>query len=108
MPTERTRNGKARSRTFSATDRDFEMLDAIARYHGISKSAMVIGLIRKEFWRAFPNGTDTIQRGGGGITANPRSRTRPASLRHHEIALEVPPDHINGSLEDEFIHVCQF
>jgi hypothetical protein len=36
------------------------MLDAIARYHGISKSAMVTGLIRKEFWRVFPNGTDSI------------------------------------------------
>jgi len=51
---------RARPRTFSSTDRDFLMLDAIARYHGISKSAMVTGLIRKEFWRVFPNGTDTI------------------------------------------------
>ena len=36
------------------------MLDAIARYHGSSKSAMITGLIRKEFWRVFPNGTETI------------------------------------------------
>jgi len=61
MPTaEQTRSGRARSRTFSSTDRDYEMLAAIARYHGISKSAMVTGLIRKEFWRVFPTGTDAI------------------------------------------------
>ena len=40
--------------------RDFQMLEAISRYHGTSKSAMVTGLIRKEFWRVFPNGTDTV------------------------------------------------
>lgn len=51
---------RARPRTFSSTDRDFHMLEAIAHYHGISKSAMVTGLIRKEFWRVFPNGTDTV------------------------------------------------
>ena len=60
MSATQTPIGRARSRTFSATDRDFEMLEAIARYHGISKSAMATGLIRKEFWRIFPNGTDTI------------------------------------------------
>ncbi len=53
-------NGKARSRTFSATERDFHMLEAIARYHGTSKSATIAGLIRKEFWRIFPHGTDSI------------------------------------------------
>lgn len=36
------------------------MLEAIAHYHGISKSAMITGLIRKEFWRAFPNGTEAL------------------------------------------------
>lgn len=51
---------RARPRTFSSTDRDFQMLEAIARYHGISKSAMITGLMRKEFWRVFPNGTDTV------------------------------------------------
>ena len=50
----------AKVRTFSATDRDFDMLNAIAHYHGISKSAMITGLIRKEFWRVFPTGTETI------------------------------------------------
>jgi len=60
MSTALSPSSKARSRTFSATDRDFQMLEAIAHYHGISKSAMITGLIRKEFWRAFPNGTETI------------------------------------------------
>ncbi len=41
------------------------MLEAIAHYHGISKSAMVTGLIRKEFWRVFPNGTDTVMLDAG-------------------------------------------
>ena len=36
------------------------MLEAIARYHGTSKSATIAGLIRKEFWRIFPKGTDSI------------------------------------------------
>ena len=53
-------NGKAKSRTFSATDKDFEMLEAVARYHGSSRSAAVAGLIRKEFWRVFPTGTDDV------------------------------------------------
>ena len=51
---------RAKVRTFSAPDRDHEMLDAIARYHGTSKSAMITGLIRKEFGRIFPNGTETV------------------------------------------------
>lgn len=55
-----TENAKARSRTFSATERDFQMLEAVAHYHGTSKSATITGLIRKEFWRGFPNGTESI------------------------------------------------
>jgi|AP45_3_1055517.scaffolds.fasta_scaffold372909_1 hypothetical protein len=51
---------RARSRTFSATERDFQMLEAISRYHGTSKSAGITGLIRKEFWRVFPHGTDSV------------------------------------------------
>lgn len=51
---------RAKVRTFSATDRDYAMLAAIAHYHGISKSAMITGLIRKEFWRVFPHGTEAI------------------------------------------------
>ena len=41
---------RAKVRTFSA----HEMLDAIARYHGSSKSAM------STVWRVFSNGTETI------------------------------------------------
>jgi hypothetical protein len=51
---------RAKVRTFSSTERDFAMLEAIARYHGIGKSAMITGLIRKEFWRVFPGGTEAI------------------------------------------------
>ena len=61
MPSGKVKNNKAKVRTFSATDRDDAMLDAITRYHGNSKSAMIAGLIRKEFWRVFPNGTDTVE-----------------------------------------------
>jgi hypothetical protein len=52
---------KAKVRTFSATERDFAMLDAVARYHGTNKSAMITGLFRKEFWRVFPNGTEAVE-----------------------------------------------
>ncbi len=52
---------KAKVSTFSATERDFAMLDAVARYHGTSKSAMITGLFRKEFWRIFPNGTEDVE-----------------------------------------------
>ena len=60
MPAAKPKSDRARPRTFSATERDDEMLEAIAHYHGISKSAMVTGLVRKEFWRVFPGGTDTV------------------------------------------------
>ena len=47
--------------TFSATLRDLEMLEVVARYHGLNKSATIVSLVRKEFWRAFPAGTDLIR-----------------------------------------------
>lgn len=37
------------------------MLEAIARYHGFSKSATITSLIKKEFWRVFPAGTPSIR-----------------------------------------------
>ena len=52
---------KARISTFSATPRTLEMLVAVARYHGMNKSATITSLIRKEFWRVFPGGTDKIK-----------------------------------------------
>ncbi len=60
MPPVKPEGEKAKVRTFSAPDKDYAMLDAIARYHGTSKSAMIAGLIRKEFWRVFPSGTEAI------------------------------------------------
>ena len=47
--------------TFSATLRDLEMLEVVARYHGLNKSATLVSLVRREFWRAFPGGTDRIR-----------------------------------------------
>ena len=52
---------KRKVRTYSSSDREMHMLEAIARYHGINRSAMITGLIRKEFWRIFPAGTDQIR-----------------------------------------------
>ena len=60
---------KARVRTFSAVDRDIEMLDAIAGYHGFSKSGMITSLVRKEFWRIFPAGTPEIPPDEGAAVA---------------------------------------
>ena len=52
---------RAKVSTFSATARDLAMLEAVARYHGLNKSATLVSLVRKEFWRAFPGGTDKIR-----------------------------------------------
>ncbi len=48
-------------RTFSADDRDVQMLQTVADYHGFSKSGTITNLIRKEFWRVFPQGTGKIK-----------------------------------------------
>lgn len=48
-------------RTFSATQRDLAMLDAVAKYHGLNKSATIASLVRREFWRIFPGGTGKIR-----------------------------------------------
>ena len=52
---------KAKVTTFSATPRDLAMLDAVARYHGLNKSATLASLVRREFWRVFPGGTGRIK-----------------------------------------------
>jgi hypothetical protein len=52
---------KAKISTFSATPRDLAMLEAVARYHGLNKSATIASLVRREFWRVFPAGTDRIK-----------------------------------------------
>lgn len=48
-------------RTFTATPQDLTMLEALARYHGFSKSATITSLIKKEFWRLFPKGTASVR-----------------------------------------------
>jgi len=48
-------------RSFSAAPEAIRMLEAVARYHGLSKSAAIRALVRKEFWRIFPAGTDEIR-----------------------------------------------
>ena len=52
---------KVKVSTFSATTKDLEMLEVVARYQGMNKSATLVSLVRREFWRAFPGGTDKIR-----------------------------------------------
>ena len=52
---------KTKVRTFSATARDLTMLEAVASYHGLNKSATIASLVRREFWRVFPAGTDKVK-----------------------------------------------
>ena len=52
---------KSKVSTFSATARDFAMLEAVARYHGLNKSATIASLVRREFWRIFPAGTEKVR-----------------------------------------------
>ncbi len=59
--TKRGTGSKKIVRTFTALPRELEMLTTLARYHGFSKSAMITSLIRKEFWRIFPAGTESVK-----------------------------------------------
>jgi hypothetical protein len=52
---------KKKVRTFSANDQEVAMLEALASYHGFSKSAMLTSLVKKEFWRVFPSGTEEVK-----------------------------------------------
>jgi hypothetical protein len=52
---------KTKVSTFSATLRDLSMLEAVAKYHGLNKSATIASLVRREFWRIFPGGTDKVR-----------------------------------------------
>jgi hypothetical protein len=52
---------KKKVRTFSATDVEMHMLEALAAYHGFSKSAMLTSLVKMEFWRVFPKGTAIVK-----------------------------------------------
>lgn len=51
---------KAVIRSWSAMPKELRMLDAVAGYHGLSKSGTIRALIRKEFWRIFPAGTAAV------------------------------------------------
>jgi hypothetical protein len=55
----------AKVRSYSSTDEDAAMLEAVAAYHGFTKSATLVGLIRREFWRLFPAGTGSIRPASG-------------------------------------------
>ena len=59
-------------RTFTATARDLEMLEAVAAYHGFSKSGTITSLIKREFWRLFPAGTGTLRPDPGARVIAPR------------------------------------
>lgn len=52
---------KSKVHTFSATDETVDMLESVAEYHQLSKSATIASLIKKEFWRLFPAGTRRIK-----------------------------------------------
>ena len=61
-------------RSFTATRQDLEMLEAIARYHGFSKSGTITSLVRKEFWRLFPAGTGAVKPDRGArVTGRPHA-----------------------------------
>ncbi|HEU4401149.1 MAG TPA: hypothetical protein VFT43_03520 [Candidatus Polarisedimenticolia bacterium] len=68
-------------RTFTATDQEAGMLEAIARYHGFSKSATITSLIKKEFWRVFPAGNRAIRPDRGARVVEPQGERR---ARGHE------------------------
>jgi hypothetical protein len=53
--------GKSIVRSFSAPQKEIEMLESVARYHGLTKSGAIRALVRKEFWRIFPAGTNSIR-----------------------------------------------
>jgi hypothetical protein len=66
-PTGRT----AKVRSYSSTDEDAAMLEAVAAYHGFTKSATLVGLVRREFWRLFPAGTTDIRPARGARVVRP-------------------------------------
>ncbi len=61
MQTKKEKNDSKKVRTYSASDREVAMLEAVAQYHGLNKSATIASLVRKEFWRIFPAGTDGVK-----------------------------------------------
>lgn len=47
-------------RSFTASPRELAMLDAVAAYHGLTKSGTLTSLVKREFWRIFPAGNGDI------------------------------------------------
>ena len=47
-------------KSFTASQDEVHMLEALARYHGLSRTATITSLLRKEFWRIFPQGTEEV------------------------------------------------
>lgn len=70
---------RKRVRTFTATTRELDMLEAVAHYHGLSKSGTLTSLVKKEFWRIFPAGTDSIRPDAGARVEERRRRERTKS-----------------------------
>lgn len=64
-------SARARVRSYSSTDEDVAMLEAVASYHGFTKSATLVGLVRREFWRLFPAGTGEIRPARGARVVRP-------------------------------------
>lgn len=54
------RSGRKVVRSFTASQEELHMLEALARYHGLSRTAVITSLVRKEFWRIFPQGTPEV------------------------------------------------
>ena len=48
-------------RSFTASEQELEMLEAVAQYHRFSKRSPITNLLKKEFWRIFPGGTEAVQ-----------------------------------------------
>ena len=61
----------AKVRSWSCTDEDAAMLQAVAAYHGFTRSATLVGLVRREFWRLFPAGTGDIRPARGARVVKP-------------------------------------
>ena len=53
---------KAMSMIARLTERDRQMLEAVQRYHDLKRSAQLMMLVRKEFWRLYPEGTAEVTR----------------------------------------------
>jgi len=64
-------------RTFTASADEIRMLEAVAHYHGFSKSATITSLVKKEFWRLFPQGTSEIRPDPGARVLGEPGEKRP-------------------------------